>query len=123
MIRLVVIDIGTTAFGPDGYSIGLRGSPFALANFSPGTCIVGPRVRRDIFLRLHIDSRLHIYAGQPDILDASHIIIKYCLNDSPGTIDGWLRDPAVWSPVDAGMIAEAVDLKVRDGPLRSEFWN
>lgn len=36
--------------------------------------------------------RLRLYAGQPDPMEPSHFTIRYEVNGTPGTLDGWLRD-------------------------------
>jgi hypothetical protein len=48
--------------------------------------------------------RLVVYAGQSDPADASHFTIRYSIDGSFGTIDGWLND------------ADDISMQVRDGP-------
>jgi hypothetical protein len=47
-------------------------------------------------------NRLRLFAGQPDVADASHFTIAYELDGRPGVIDGWLRD-------------DGIDLRPREG--------
>jgi hypothetical protein len=38
------------------------------------------------------DRSLRWYAGQPDPADPAHFTIRYEINGTPGTVDGWLSD-------------------------------
>jgi hypothetical protein len=73
---------------------------------------------------------LRLYAGQPDALDPTHFTIRYDLDGRPGTIDGWVLDPAVPAasqPAGSGQDEPpVVRFAVRDGQAklsREQIWS
>jgi hypothetical protein len=65
------------------------------------------RAGSGIFIPLHPDEIMRIYAGQADPKDDAHFTIKYEIDNVPGTIDGRLEAD------------DTVTLKVRDGPAKA----
>jgi hypothetical protein len=51
---------------------------------------------------------LHVFAGQSDISDSSHFMVRFELNGKPGMLDGWLLDD------------DTVRLEVRGGNLNRD---
>jgi hypothetical protein len=57
-------------------------------------------------LRIPYESRLRIFAGQPDMSDPAHLTLNYAVDGENGIIDGWLLNE------------NELKLQVRTGPLR-----
>jgi hypothetical protein len=68
---------------------------FFVRRFSPATPfqLAGERISFDGLERIWIgDRNFRLFAGQPDLNDASHFTIPFDYDGEPGIIDGWVRD-------------------------------
>lgn len=118
--RLVVVTVGCTAFGPEGYTVALLGRPFTPANRSLGSRVWAPRSGNPegtVGIPLKGTHRLRLLAGQPDAADPAHFTIGYELDGTPGTIDGWLRPAGKLAGRTEPLDTESIKLTIRDGPV------
>ena len=124
--RLVVLSYGSWEAYPVERGFQYRPPWFHLSMVKSGGLRRDPELNTDFpggWLPGLSDQHVRMFAGQPDLNDASHFTIHYEINGESGTIDGWLEDRE-----DNGRVGYAsVRLDIRDGPalldqeLRPDF--
>jgi len=108
--RLIEVDVHCGEMGPGRRPISINAFSFKLADSKVGSKMSILGYPSGLVFLVPASRRLRVYGGQPDRNDPSHFTIPYRVDDEPGVIDGWVREPTKDR-------MKSVKLVIRNGPL------